>query len=62
MVDAMTGATADSSPTEKKLLDIIRIVRDELVTPMDSFKRTRWLAETGYWLTGVLVKYEERKE
>jgi hypothetical protein len=59
----MTDTMADSRPTEKELLlDIIRRVRDELLTPMDLFKRQRWIAETGYWLTGVLVKYELLEE
>jgi hypothetical protein len=45
-----------------ELLRFLETLRDELMTPMNPFERSRWVAERAYSITGVLSLAKKETE
>ena len=45
-----------------ELLNFLETLRDELLTPMNPFERSRWVAERAYSITGVLSLAKKETE
>ena len=48
--------------TRDELLAFLETLRDEMVTPMNPFQRSKWVAERACSITGVLVQERGRKQ
>jgi hypothetical protein len=48
--------------TREELLRFLEQLRDELITPMNPFERSRWVAERAYSITGVLTLAKDEQE
>jgi hypothetical protein len=46
----------------KELLRFLETLRDEMLTPMNPFERSKWIAERAYSITGVLTIAKGEKD
>lgn len=47
--------------TRESLLKLLEELRDDMVTPMNPFKRADWIANRAYQLTAILRKAGSEK-